>query len=147
MMDYELEIVKGYERIKLVCEIADRRIKKTKRLLGIPDIVENDEYIVQKSEENIELVTVTVTDINRMLNLELINVGVRVATDQQVRHLVDDIRSKLAELTQILGKGLPVSEIQPVEEINDGFPIVISAISIFSILISIIVVFIAIDSD
>lgn len=146
MNNQELELIKGRERMSIVCNIARKRISSAKMSLGIPEVIACDEYVISKGPENIALVTETVNDINKLLNLELINAGVIVATDDIVREDVDDVRARLAEIVQILGKGRPVPHTKTIEDNSNSYPISVGLTTITTVVLATLLILIAIDS-
>lgn len=147
-MHYELELAKGIERMSTVCSIAHKRILSTYHTLGIPGDVVRDEYLIAKDESSINLVSNTVNDVNKMINLELINLGVRIATHDEIRGMVDEVRAKLAELIMILGKGYPAPTEPPDELLSDTqAPTSFWAIGIVAVIVTAILALIAVDVD
>lgn len=153
MSDMELDIIKGRDRITIVCSIAHKRIMSTHELLGVPEDLVRQEYVVTKNQKNIELVSNCVNDINKMLNIELTTIGVIAATDQHVRDMVDQVRKDLAQLIDLIGDGIPESPRTEIieeheEEVESSkFPIALGVSAIVSIILAVVMIFIAIDSD
>lgn len=149
----EIELAKGRERMSTVCSIATKRILATRELLEIPETPNREECLVVKDERSISIVTNTANDVNRMLDIEITNLGVRVAVDGQVMSLVDKVRTQLAELITILGKGREPADVPPpvinevVEDDRTAWPWSLTITATVAVLLAVIMVFIAVDSS
>jgi hypothetical protein len=110
--EIQLEIAKARERIGTICSIAKKRILRTRSLLGIPDDISRVDYLIAKSEENIQIVENTVIEVNRMINAEITAVGVRIVMTDEIQFMVDGVREELAMLINILSKGFPSKTVQ-----------------------------------
>jgi len=138
----------GMQRMRTVFGIANKRIKQTKRLLGIPEDITRDELLVTRNTETVELISETVDDVNRMLNLELISVGIQVAIEPEISDGVDRIRAELAQLIEILTKGYKPGPVVDKVAIRDSEkPVGIMVASIISIIVAAFLIIIAVDSD